>query len=139
MLTFDIFSLDFFSFLLGLFLLILIFIILNLLNLWLFFLSLFLLFLLFLGLLVLDFFLLFFSHGQLDRVANELRVLLHNLLDLLFLDVLLLGGGDRERFGLREELRISIGAWLLSSDMQYPVNQKLKSTERSSYFEKTGK
>merc|ERR1719383_1299582 len=74
-LIFDIFGLD----LLGLLFVFLV----------LFIFAFFLLFLhLFFGFLVLDFFLLLFGHGQFDGIADELRVLLHDLLDLLFLDVL---------------------------------------------------
>ena len=88
-LTFDVFGLDFLGLFLGIFLLVVVFVIVDLFDLGLFFLAFFLLFLLFLRLFVLDFFLLFFRDGQLDRVADELRVLLDDLLDLFLLDVFL--------------------------------------------------
>merc|ERR1719383_758879 len=90
LLIFDVFGLDLFRLLLILLVLVIfVVVILHFLDLRFFFFAFFLLFLhLFLGLLVLDFFLLLFGHGQFDGIADELRVLLHNLLDLLFLDVL---------------------------------------------------
>merc|ERR1719204_883640 len=85
LLVFDVFGLDFLGFLLRVFLLVVV--VLDLFDLGLFLLALFLLFLLFFRLLVLHFLLLLLRHGQLDRIADELRVLLHHLLDLFLLDV----------------------------------------------------
>merc|ERR1712133_211002 len=69
-LVFDVFGLDLFRLLLILLVLVIfVFVILHFLD---------------LGL----FFLLFLGHGQLDGITDELRVLLHNLLDFLLLDVL---------------------------------------------------
>ena len=88
-LTFDVFGLDFLGLFLGIFLLVIVFVIVDLVDFRLLFLAFFLLFLLFLGHFVLDFFLLFFRDGQLDWVADELSVLLDDLLDLFLLDVFL--------------------------------------------------
>merc|ERR1712136_448156 len=88
--VFDIGFLDLLSLLFLVLLLFVIIVILDIFNLWflLIFLSLFLLFFfVLLGLLIFHFLFLLFGDSKFDGVANELRVLLNNLLDLLFLDV----------------------------------------------------
>merc|ERR1712002_1180313 len=90
-LVFDVFGLDLFRLLLILLILVIfVFVIFDFLDLGLFFFTFFLLFLLrfFLGLFIFHFFLLLFGHGQLDGITDELRVLLHDLLDFLLFDVL---------------------------------------------------
>merc|ERR1712133_25265 len=90
-LVFDVFGLNLLRlFLILLVLVIFVFVVFDFLDLGLFFFAFFLLFLLrfFFGLFILHFFLLLFGHGQLDGITDELRVLLHDLLDFLLFDVL---------------------------------------------------